>query len=279
MTVSVHWDLDITALSPISHKEETLGTTTMLRREKVFLPDGRVTEVPVVSGNSLRGVLRRLGEELLREVLGYEGELPLRVAHALRNGGSLSKTDVEGISGRRLAQLRELVPHVGVFGCAAGARTISGAIKVGKVRPVCEETRHLLDGLDHVGELPSVFRQVCLESYSHFADGEELSFEEAEGHGPLMRYEVEAFATGVQLRSWIRLEHAHPGEVAFLTDVLQEFARRGHLGARSGTGFGQIRVAASEPMKVTGKMPAPMNWREAMSSRRDEVMEVLQWIG
>lgn len=279
MTVSVHWDLDIMALSPIAHKEEVVGTTTMLRREKVFLPDGRLTEVPVVSGNSLRGVLRRLGEELLREVLQYEGQLPLRVAHALRNGGSLSKTDVEGISGRRLAHLRELVPHVGVFGCAAGARTIGGSISVGKVRPVCQETRHLLDGLDEVGELPSVFKQVCLESYSHFADGEELSNEDSEGHGPLMRYEVEAFATGVQLRSWVRLAHAGPGEVAFLTDVLAEFARRGHLGARSGTGFGQIRVTPSDPITITGELPDPMNWRATTEARRDEVMEALQWIG
>lgn len=279
MTVSVHWDLDITALSPIAHKEEVVGTTTMLRREKVFLPDGRVTEVPVVSGNSLRGVLRRLGEELLREVLQYEGQLPLRVAHALRNGGSLSKTDVEGISGRRLARLRDLVPHVGVFGCAAGARTIGGAVRVGKVRPVCQETRHLLDGLEHAGELPSVFKQVCLESYSHFADGGELSYEDPDGHGPLMRYEVEAFATGVRLRSWVRLEHAHPGEVAFFTDVLAEFCRRGHLGARSGTGFGQIRVAPSDPVTITGEMPDPTDWRAATEARRDEVMEVLQWIG
>lgn len=279
MTASMHWDLTITALSPISHKEEVVGTTTMLRREKVFLPDGRLTEVPVISGNSLRGVLRRLGEELLREVLGYEGQLPLRVAHALRNGGSLSKTDVEGISGRRLARLRDLVPHVGVFGCAAGARTIGGAIRVGKVRPVCQETRHLLDGLAEVGDLPSVFKQVCLESYSHFADGEELSHEEPEGYGPLMRYEVEAFATGVQLRSWVRLEHAYPGEVAFLTDVLAEFARRGHLGARSGTGFGQIRAEVSEPIPITGHIPEPIPWREATASRRTEAMEVLQWIG
>ncbi len=111
----------MTARSPISHRGELIGTTAIGRRMKILQPDGSVELVPVISGNSFRGVLRRIGEELLRDVLGYEGQLPLAVAHTLRNGGAIVKTQAEPITGRRLHQLRELVPQLSVFGGAVGA--------------------------------------------------------------------------------------------------------------------------------------------------------------
>ena len=68
MTSTVHWDLDIYALSSISHKDDSTSTTTALfRREEVIQPDGTGELVPIISGNSFRGTLRRIGEELLRE--------------------------------------------------------------------------------------------------------------------------------------------------------------------------------------------------------------------
>ncbi|WP_257890406.1 hypothetical protein [Rhodococcus sp. USK10] len=92
--------------------------------------------VPVISGNSLRGVLRRIAEGMLRDVLDYEGQLPLAVAHALPNGGAIVKTQAEPITGRRLHQLRELVPLLSVFGGAIGAAPIDGCLRVGDVVPV-----------------------------------------------------------------------------------------------------------------------------------------------
>lgn len=100
----------------IAHGGETRGTITLLHRELVVQPDGRTVHIPIVSGNAFRGRLRRVGEELLRDTLRYEGQLPLAAAHALRGGGSLPKTSGQPLSGRRLADLRALVPHVGVFG-------------------------------------------------------------------------------------------------------------------------------------------------------------------
>ena len=106
---------------------------------KVLQPDGSVELVPVISGNSFRGVLRRIGEELLRDVLGYEGRLSLEVAHTLRNGGTIVKTQAEPVTGRRLHQLRELVPLLSVFGGAVGAAPIDGCLRVGHVVPIVTE--------------------------------------------------------------------------------------------------------------------------------------------
>ena len=62
----------------------------MLRRELVASPgrDGLLS-LPIISGNTFRGRLRRLGGELLRDELRYEGLLTPSAAHALRGGGAL----------------------------------------------------------------------------------------------------------------------------------------------------------------------------------------------
>ncbi|UZG55082.1 hypothetical protein [Rhodococcus opacus] len=116
---------------------------------KVLQPDGSVELVPVISGNSFRGMLRRIGEELLRDVLGYEGRLPLAIARTLRNGGAIVKTQAEPVMGRRLHQLRELIPQLSGFGGAVGAAPIDGCLRVvcGKHIGGTEETPPRRPGL------------------------------------------------------------------------------------------------------------------------------------
>lgn len=58
-----------------------MGTTSLLRREKTLQENGSLVDVPIIAGNTLRGRLRRAGEDLLRGELGYDHELPLAAAH------------------------------------------------------------------------------------------------------------------------------------------------------------------------------------------------------
>lgn len=120
---TTRWEGTLTALSSIAHGGETRGTITLLRRELVCSSSGELVHVPIVSGNTLRGRLRRLGEELLRDAVGYEGLLHPAAAHALRGGGSLAKTSHGHCSRNRLQQLRDLVPQIGVFGAAEEGRS------------------------------------------------------------------------------------------------------------------------------------------------------------
>ncbi|HEY4990938.1 MAG TPA: hypothetical protein VFC16_07035 [Nakamurella sp.] len=157
MTATIRWSGTVTAVSSIAHGGQQLDTTTLLRREKMLLADGRIDYVPVISGNTLRGWLRRVGEDLLREQLRYDGQLSLTAAHALRGGGALTKTNGAALAGQRLATLRSLVPQVGVFGCAAGGSVINGCLQVGKVVPLVSEVAHAV---------PVNLRSRCV--HSHF---------------------------------------------------------------------------------------------------------------
>ena len=268
----------MTAKSPISHRGELIGTTAIGRRMKILQADGSVELVPVISGNSFRGVLRRIGEELLRDVLGYEGRLPLAVAHTLRNGGAIVKTQAEPITGRRLHQLRELVSQLSVFGGAVGAAPIDGCLRVGHVVPIVTEATPILRRT-YPGPIPSRFDIEALESYSHLDDvttghaGTTVDPDSGSGGSgsPVMRYDIETLAPGTRFESWVQLVRGSDLDHAFTADVLAEFTRSGWLGGRTGIGHGQIATTLDPPSDG-----APVvDWREIVAARRDEALHML----
>jgi hypothetical protein len=291
---TVTWTGTLTALSSIAHGGDTRGTITLLRRELIVQPDGRAVHVPVISGNAFRGRLRRIGEELLRDVLGYEGQLPLPVAHALRGGGALTKTGKEPLSGRRLADLRALVPQVAVFGCAGGGRILDGCLQVGKVIPHVAEAAHILN-VEH--PLPA-FNATQIETYIRQDDADSHGFTDVlaactrvpvTGEGlpaidieapavrdpsQLMLYRVETFPAGTRFAAWLRLDRAGPLEVAFFTEVLAAFTRTGWLGGRAAIGHGNVRADLHQHVLAGELIDA--DWRAHLRDNRAAAMTALK---
>lgn len=294
--VTLHWSGTIHAQSSLGHGGEQRGTITTLRRETVIQPDGRAVLVPIVSGNAWRGRLRRIGEELLREVLDYEGQLSLTAAHALRGGGSLARTTGDPLSGRRLAELRARIPQVGVFGCAAGGRIIDGCLRVGKVVPRIAQTSHLLAGPPaelgwlQATQLETYLRQDDTTSHS-FADvladpavaalphddtGAPLLPADPVGDRMLM-YRVETFPAGTSFETWCRLERATAEQAAFFTEVLDRFSADGRLGSRAGIGHGQVRLELTRAVVAgdAATADAGADWRGWLTENRTAAMDLL----
>ena len=130
----------VTALSSISHGGgQSFGINSKLRREKFVQLDGSVEEVPVISGNAIRGQLRDLGMRHMCRVLGY-GEateddgrplgLSLPAFYFLFSGGALTKQKGRGLDIDRARTLRELIPLVGIFGGAMGNQIMPGKLKI-----------------------------------------------------------------------------------------------------------------------------------------------------
>jgi RAMP superfamily len=278
MTVTVSWSGTITARSSIAHGGETRGTITLLRRELIVQPDGRAVPVPVISGNSVRGVLRRTGELLLRDVLDYEGQLPLAAAHALRGGGSLARVSGEPLSGSRLRRLRALVPQIGVFGCAAGGRIIDGCLQVGKLWPHVAECAHL-PGIPPAP--PPSAELVQLETYTRRDETDYHDFAAAaasqdglqeDPDSLLMTYRIETFPVGTRFAAWFRLTRASALEAAFFTDLLAAWTVSGRIGGRTATGHG---VFAAD-LAVTPALPDPLpDWRSELAAARAEALEAI----
>jgi len=271
----------MTCLSSLIHSGgQTFGITTKLRREKFVQLDGSVEEVPVISGNGIRGRLRDLGMAHCCRALGYgvnenTGEvagLSLPAFYFLFSGGALSAS--EGGKSLDLAyarRLRELIPLVGVFGGAIGNQILPGKLIVDKAYPICSETSHLLP--EAYRSDTSVFGFIQEEMYTRKDDekNEHLrplltgetqrallagtSSQAMTEAGPQqMMYYVESFAAGTRFYWRVLLTDATDVEFeAFLT-CLAEFSKMPYLGGRSAAGLGHVAMSCDQWRRIDSRL-------------------------
>jgi len=282
----------VTALTSISHIGTSHGIHSKLRREKVVQLDGTVEEVPIISGNSIRGILRDRGMLHMLRTLGYgvddeTGEirgLSLPAFHFLFSGGTLTKTSTRGLDVDAARQWRELIPLVSVFGGAMGNQIMNGKLKVGKAIPICQETAHLLPSRfieDH--NLESVWELCQEEAYTRRDDEkseklrpliapEERKLLEAQSRQERvkrgtsedvrdtkeqkqqMRYFCETIAAGTRLFWEIVLDDVTDLEFEALCAALGEFARFPYIGGKSGVGHGKVSIQFDNWIEINPRL-------------------------
>jgi CRISPR type IV-associated protein Csf2 len=269
----------VTALTSISHIGDTFGVNAKLRREKIIQPDGTVEDVPVISGNSVRGILRDRGMLHMLYVLGYgidkeTGEvsgLSLPAFYFLFSGGSLTKIAGHGIDVDEARRWRRAIPLVAIFGGAMGNQIMPGKCKIGKLIPICQETAHLIpprfvretksiwdlcqeeaytrrddEKNENIRQLIAPEVRMLLEASAADKRAQVLSGDEeiagATGAKQQMRYYVETLAAGTQLYWEIVLDDVTEVEFDAFCVTLAEFGRFPYLGGKSGVGHGKVTV-------------------------------------
>lgn len=270
----------MTALTSISHIGDTFGVNAKLRREKVIQADGTVEEVPIISGNSLRGILRDRGMLHMLQTLGYgvneeKGRvdgLSLAAFYFLFSGGALTKVGNRGIDIDEARRWREMIPLVALFGGAMGNQIMPGKCKIGKAIPICRETSHVLpERFVNGGKIQSVWDLCQEEAYTRRDDEKNenlrqlivpearalLEDEAREKHQKLgtdedvagktgqkqqMRYFVETIAAGTQLFWDVTLDDVTDLEFEAFAVTLAEFGRLPYIGGKSGVGHGKVEI-------------------------------------
>lgn len=316
-TRSVRVEGVATLLSSLSHGGEHAGTTAFLRREKILGPDGAPREVPIVSGNAVRGLLRDHAAEVFWQALGCP-ELPPQVFHLLWSGGSLSKAGAgHTIGARQLQEVRRLVPVVSLLGGSGASKIIEGKLRVGKMVPVCAETAHLLPA-ELVADPPrSIWDLLQIEEYTRRDDSKRDQLHPAiaglapraldqapedgallavEPHRPAkeetddpaqqMRYGVETLAAGTRLHWWMALTAVTDVEVALFAAALEAWSASGSaVGGRSATGHGRVRLDVHQwehatPTLTVGQALA-VSGRDDLAAHvaahREEILDALGW--
>ena len=280
----------MTALSSISHiGGDSIGVTAKLRREKFVQPDHTVEEVPVLSGNGLRGMLRDRGMLHMCHALGLgSGDaakgLSVPAFHFLFSGGSLTSTAGKAVDLEGARRIRELIPLVGIFGGAMGNQIMPGKLKVGKAIPICSETQHLLPEAYRNG-VPTVWSYCQEEMYTRKDDAKNERYRpllearqrdlleqadalertareagedkvEATGAKQQMRYFVETFAAGTPF-FW-RLTLDDPTEIEFeaFATTLVEFSRQPYVGGKSNVGLGEVSVSFDKWLEIDSRVKA-----------------------
>lgn len=277
----------VTALSSVTHNGgESFGISAKLRREKFVQPDGSVEEVPVISGNSLRGAIRDRGMFHMCRNLGYgvredTGEvvgLNLPAFYFLFSGGSLTSTGSEGLDIDRAREIRSAIPLVGVFGGAVGNTILPGKLRCGKLLPIVAETAHLLPEAYRPEKPESVWEYTQEEMYTRkddeknehlrqmiggetrlLLDGAGRSTALAEARGETkqqMMYYVETLAAGTRFYWKLQLDDVTDVEFeAFLT-ALVEFSRHPYVGGKSAVGMGEVAVQFDNWIEIDSRAHA-----------------------
>jgi CRISPR type IV-associated protein Csf2 len=275
----------MTALSSISHNGgQSFGVNSKLRREKFVQPDSSVEEVPVLSGNGLRGMLRDRGMAHMCRVLGYGEDgngLSLPAFHFLFSGGSLTSTGWKAIDIGEARRMRTLIPLVGVFGGALGNSIMPGILKCGKAIPICLETRHLIPERFVPANCVSVWDYLQEEMYTRKDDAKNerlrrnlddrtrmlLEASDAEkaakapnaaveetGAAQQMRYFVETIVAGTQLYWKLVLDDASELEFEAFITCLAEFSKAPYVGGKSNVGLGEVSLNFDRWVKIDSRV-------------------------
>ena len=259
----------VTALSSIAHNGgQSFGVNTLLRREKFVQPNGTVEAVPVISGNSLRGMLRDVGMRHMCHMLGYGDEdgLELPAYYFLFSGGALTKDKTRGLDEEAARELRRLIPLVGIFGGAMGNKIMPGKVKIGKLLPICTETQHLLPDEYQRGAL-SVWEYVQEEMYTRKDDEKDENLRQLltprvrglladvaranldndqpqtdTGEHQQMRYYTETIAAGTPFYWKIVLDEPTEIEFEAFVTCLVQFSKKPYIGGNSRIGMGEVAV-------------------------------------
>lgn len=140
-------NITLKAMSPIAHGAYTDGVDTgnimLFRKMPMLNSEGKIIQVPVLSGNSTRGNIRRL---LAREYIDR-----LKIAEllgpgsfdkfyiAIANGGHLEKNLDVSVNPERLREIRRTLPILSVLGAALYRYMLSGVVSFGFAALKCKE--------------------------------------------------------------------------------------------------------------------------------------------
>lgn len=266
---TVKWEGVAEALSSITHGEQSLGTGTYMRREKFLLPNGQIEEIPLVSGNALRGSMRDFSAKTFWHFLG-KPHLNISVSHAMFSGGTISKaTNAEPLSGVKLRELREACPPISIFGAAGGGRIMDGILSVGKMLPITKETAHLIPERFLSDNLPGYWDILQLEEYSRFSPQNQDS-------SLNMRYGIESFISGTKFYTWFTLDFPSAQDLSFFDYVVSALMSGDiPVGGQKSKGFGKTRFILESSDYVLGE-----DWGTFLKERfsMDEITDIMHRI-
>jgi hypothetical protein len=228
-----------TAKSPISHgSDEDFGMEQRFRTMEMEVEeDGERfnEEIPIVSGNGLRGQLRDL---LARDLLDrLDIEVHDKLLYALYAGGSLEG----GTGGRKIDrdlidEVREKIPMISLIGTALGTETIDSKVNIGHLIPVASETQ------SYTGREAekSVFNYLDDTFYTRSDDIEGSTEREDGEQAQQMKFDVQILIPGTRFHHRVTLRHCNEVEEACLYHAFKLFDENPHIGGMQSKGHGQV---------------------------------------
>lgn len=199
---------------------------------------GETEYFPAVSGNSLRGIFRRIGAEITLTELGLTVfDIPKNVYYLLFSGGALR--DKIKIYIRNQLTIRAALPQASLFGAAYGKAIVEGHLIVHDMIPITPET-NFITGLKTTAFFkPSMigFRLMTCHPQDLPSD-----LDEDEGESPSifhqeMVYPGVPFAHSFDFKPGINVV-----EKSLMGEIIRRFSANPRVGGGLSRGFGHLGV-------------------------------------
>jgi CRISPR/Cas system CSM-associated protein Csm3 (group 7 of RAMP superfamily) len=266
----------LTALSPIFHGgNEKTGSVVLLNRLK-FIVNGKPIDVPIVSGNQVRGRLRRLLSrdflELAEHQLNLGQKKHQKLYHTLFAGGVLTAVEEEesGVVDLNLkSRIVKYILPVRLFGASYANQMVEGRVLIGHMLPVCKELKEFT-GIDS----DVSFYQLITRMFQTRRDELRVpTKEEEEEEKVQMTVEYECFTPGTRFYHEITLETTSEGEeldLSTLYRAIELWRQKPFIGGKSSIGFGKLRIEYAWPKQVDSKP-----YLQFIEKNKDEIHKVL----
>lgn len=216
-------------MSSLVHTEEVNSNISNIYREKINISN-KIHNIPAIHGNSIRGILRRVGFNRLCELLELEkNTLSVYMYHILFNGGALaSQTGYLDLHKKK--EIRDTIPLLSVFGSAIGNSMLPGKMIVSSAIPECKE---LGTGDISYHDITNIVRYTRLEDCEIDTGKDKKSNQ--------MFYDIETMIQGTVLNWEIILDYTTEIEGQAINDTLMQFSKKPFFGGSSAKGHGKIK--------------------------------------
>jgi CRISPR/Cas system CSM-associated protein Csm3 (group 7 of RAMP superfamily) len=264
------------ALTPVFHGgNEKTGSTLLLNRMR-FIVNGKPTDIPVISGNSVRGRLRRLlGADFLKKA-GYQLDLTntkhQKLYHTIFSGGVLSSPTEESESGEiDLTLKNKIVSYIlpiRLFGASYSNQMIEGRILVGHLLPICRELSSYIDVKTDIS-----FYQLIGHVFQTRRDELRVKPPEEDKQAVQMLVEYEVFSAGTEFYHEIVLETTDEWyllDLSTTTRALNLWAQSPYIGGKSAIGFGKLMIKYDLPQESSEE-----HYHTFIEKNRDKIHEAL----
>lgn len=215
------------------------GNQVFHRKMKV-LYEGNPVLIPVISGNSIRGMMRRLGAQSFLKSLHLDPQkISRKLYYLLFSGGSLEAGEGKGKNKAAKAktvqlvseELRKYIPLASLFGCSFHKQILQGKVLVDFLVPYVDETAALY------GKPKPGIRSSHITDWLFYTRQDDPEQKEKTSQ---MIYQFEYVMPNVEFFHSFTLMGADDVETALFFHLLDELNKYGRIGGKIAQGHGKV---------------------------------------
>jgi hypothetical protein len=219
--------------------------------------------VPVISGNSIRGILRRL---LMYDFCKHTGidKLEKKIYHQLFTGGNLTGSTAQEKIGER-EKFQKMCPPIWLLGAATEGQILEGELKVGRAKLKCKENEN---GNISYWELIEMDFGTRLDSSKNEDTIKIAGFQEETSQ---MLYQNEMIVSGAEFEHVFVLQNENNSLLqSCFWRMIELFKENNFIGGNSARGYGMIEIPIQIPKNASEE------YLEYLNSNKDEIKKYFQ---